>query len=157
MCTPSCWALISNCSLLSPITPPPNHFYLPQNSTVLWTSFSFLNVLYSLCLSFGTMTSVCPVNSCLSFSSQFACVHVCILSFVPLSGDCGPPGSSVHGIYQARILEWGAVSSSRGLPNPGTELFIFCLGRQILYHWTTWEAILSANHSYSRPLPPLLK
>ena len=28
--------------------------------------------------------------------------------------DCSPPGSSVHGVYQARILEWVAISSSRG-------------------------------------------
>ena len=28
--------------------------------------------------------------------------------------DCNPPGSSVHGIFQARILEWGAISFSRG-------------------------------------------
>ena len=28
--------------------------------------------------------------------------------------DCGPPGSSVHGILQARILEWGAIPFSRG-------------------------------------------
>ena len=28
--------------------------------------------------------------------------------------DCSPPGSSVHGIFQARILEWVAVSFSRG-------------------------------------------
>ena len=28
--------------------------------------------------------------------------------------DCGPPGSSVRGILQARILEWAAMSSSRG-------------------------------------------
>ena len=27
--------------------------------------------------------------------------------------DCSPPGSSVHGILQARLLEWGAISSSR--------------------------------------------
>ena len=30
------------------------------------------------------------------------------------SMDCSPPGSSVHGILQARILEWVAISSSRG-------------------------------------------
>ena len=24
--------------------------------------------------------------------------------------DCGPPGSSVHGIFQARVLEWGAIA-----------------------------------------------
>ena len=28
--------------------------------------------------------------------------------------DCGPPGSSAHGILQARILEWVAISFSRG-------------------------------------------
>ena len=35
--------------------------------------------------------------------------------------DCGLPGSSVHGISQARILEWVVISSSKDLPNPGTE------------------------------------
>ena len=34
---------------------------------------------------------------------------------------CSPPGSSVHGILQARILEWVAISFSRGLPDPGIE------------------------------------
>ena len=36
--------------------------------------------------------------------------------------DCSPPGSSVHGILQARILEWVARPSSGDLPDPGTEL-----------------------------------
>ena len=35
--------------------------------------------------------------------------------------DCSPPGSSVHGIFQARILEWVAISFSRGAPDPGVE------------------------------------
>ena len=35
--------------------------------------------------------------------------------------DCSPPGSSVHGISQARILEWVAISFSGDLPHPGTE------------------------------------
>ena len=35
--------------------------------------------------------------------------------------DCNPPGSSVHGILQARILEWVAMPFSRDLPNPGIE------------------------------------
>ena len=34
---------------------------------------------------------------------------------------CSPPGSSVHGTLQARKLEWVAMPSSRGLPNPGIE------------------------------------
>ena len=28
--------------------------------------------------------------------------------------DCSPPGSSIHGIFQARVLEWGAIAFSRG-------------------------------------------
>ena len=35
--------------------------------------------------------------------------------------DCSPPGFSVHGILQARILEWVAMPSSRHLPDPGIE------------------------------------
>ena len=35
--------------------------------------------------------------------------------------DCSLPGSSVHGILQARILEWVAISFSRNLPDPGIE------------------------------------
>ena len=50
--------------------------------------------------------------------------------------DCSLPGSSVYGILQARILEWVAMPSSRGSSSPrdGT-----CIGRQVLYHFTTWE------------------
>ena len=36
--------------------------------------------------------------------------------------DCSLPSSSVHGIFQARILHWVAISSSEDLPNPGIEL-----------------------------------
>ena len=32
--------------------------------------------------------------------------------------DCRPPGSSVHGILQARILEWVVIPSAGDLPNP---------------------------------------
>ena len=35
--------------------------------------------------------------------------------------DYSPPGSSVHGILQARLLEWAAVPSSRDLPDPGIK------------------------------------
>ena len=35
--------------------------------------------------------------------------------------DCSQPGSSVHGIFQVRMLEWVAISFSRGLPDPGIE------------------------------------
>ena len=54
--------------------------------------------------------------------------------------DCSSPGSSVHGILQARILEWVAISFSRGSSWPRDQTHIPCIGRQILSHWATWEA-----------------
>ena len=47
-------------------------------------------------------------------------IHTCLVtqSCPTLCGslDCSPPGSSLHGILQARILEWVAMPSSRGSP-----------------------------------------
>ena len=56
--------------------------------------------------------------------------------------DCSPPVSSVHGIFQARILEWATISYSRGSSQPrdGTCLScISCIGRWILHHYASWE------------------
>ena len=54
--------------------------------------------------------------------------------------DCRPLGSSVHGIPQARILEWVAISFSGGFSSPRDQTLISCIGRRILYQWATWEA-----------------
>ena len=53
--------------------------------------------------------------------------------------DCSPRISSVHGILQARILEWVAMPSSRGSSRPsvGTRIsYVSGTGRQVLYHYT---------------------
>ena len=47
--------------------------------------------------------------------------------------DYSPPGSSVHGILQARILEWVAISSSRGSSRPRDWTHISCIGQRGLY------------------------
>ena len=51
--------------------------------------------------------------------------------------DCSRPGSSVHAILQARILEWAAIFLlHRDLPDPGIKpesLIISCFGRWVLY------------------------
>ena len=64
-------------------------------------------------------------------------MYVCVRLFAT------PPSSSVHGILQARILEWVAISSSRG-SSPCRDRtrvsYISCIGRQALYHQGTWEA-----------------
>ena len=47
--------------------------------------------------------------------------------------DCSPPDSSVHGILQARILEWVAISFSRGSSQPRDWTRVSCICRQMLY------------------------
>ena len=57
--------------------------------------------------------------------------------------DCSLSVSSVHGICLTRILQWIAMSSSRGssrLSNLTCISCVSCNGRQILYHCATWEA-----------------
>ena len=50
--------------------------------------------------------------------------------------DCSPPGSSVHGVLQARMLEWVAMSSSRGSSRPRDRTYVSCLlhCRQVVYY-----------------------
>ena len=50
-----------------------------------------------------------------------ACKVVSVVSTLCNTMDYSPPGSYVHGIFQARILEWVAISFSRDLPNPGMK------------------------------------
>ena len=55
---------------------------------------------------------------------------------------CNPPGPSVHGILQARILGWVTISFSRGSSRPrdGTHVScVSCIGRRILYGKATRE------------------
>ena len=65
---------------------------------------------------------------------RFQCV--CVLSRVLLfCNPAGrPPGSSVHGISQARILEWVAISFSWGSSRPRDGTGVSCTGRRVLYH-----------------------
>ena len=69
------------------------------------------------------------VAPCMSAQSLQLCLTLC----EPM--DCSPPGSSVHGIFQARILEWVAIPSSRRSSRTRDRTHISCIsctGRQIL-------------------------
>ena len=68
--------------------------------------------------------------------------HACLLSLqlcltLHSHMDCSPPRSSVHGILQARILEWVAISFSRGFSQPRD---LTCISR--LLHWQVNSLLL---------------
>ena len=54
--------------------------------------------------------------------------------------DCSPPGSSVHGIFQARILEWIAISFSRGSSKPRNWTQVSCITGRFFTNWAIREA-----------------
>ena len=58
------------------------------------------------------------------------------------SMDCSPPGSLVHGIFQAWILEWVAISYCRRSSRPRDWICVSCVSyiSRILYCWATREA-----------------
>ena len=68
------------------------------------------------------------------------CMHAKLLQLCPTlfdPMDCSLPGSFIHGILQARILEWVAIPTSRGSfwPRDWSHVsYVSCIGRRVLYH-----------------------
>ena len=54
--------------------------------------------------------------------------------------DCSPPGSSVHGILQARVLEWVAIPFSKGSSHPRDGTWASCTAGRFFTAWATKEA-----------------
>ena len=78
-----------------------------------------------------------PEVQCL-FSQQMCLVaQLCVALWDPM--DCSLPGSSVHGILQSSILEWVAMSSSRGSSWPRNRTHISCTAGGFFTAWATSE------------------
>ena len=70
---------------------------------------------------------------CMKVKSESEVTQSCPTLIDPM--DCSPPGSSVHGIFQARVLEWGAIAFS-GRANLDTVKYLFkCYWRL----WNNWR------------------
>ena len=83
------------------------------------------------------------------YAQSLSCVWLCNPT------DCSLPGTSVHGIFQARILEWVATFFSRGSSQFKDQTSVFCIGMWILYHWATrgapkWKNTLTKSMGCSK-------
>ena len=67
------------------------------------------------------------------------------------------PGSSVHGIFQARILEWIAVSFSRGSSQPRDWTWVSCIVSRQFTIWAIGEAQQSGVQKHLQILYPLIR
>ena len=61
--------------------------------------------------------------------------QLCLTLWDPMY--CSPPGSSVHGIFHARILEWVAISFSRGSSQPRNRTQVSCIAGRFFTLWAT--------------------
>ena len=91
----------------------------------------------------GFSNVISPVTSAaVSFDAKFTlnvCVHQsqsCPILCNPL--DCNWPGSFVHGIFQAKLLEWVSIASSRGSSPPGNRFYISCVSCIAGRFFTCW-------------------
>ena len=90
---------------------------------------------------------ICRINIDMLGHDVRTCVHACMLNAKLLQLwptlcdliDCSLPGSSVHGILQAKMLEWVAKPSSRRSTDPGIEPVSFALTGGCFTTSTTWE------------------
>ena len=116
--------------------------------------FKFTNSSISLldhnCLPACPACFLWPIIMCVCAKLLQSCPTLC-------NTTVSLPGSPVHGILQARILEWVAISSSRGSSQPRDRTHVYCTGKQILYRWATREdpdtALIQAN--YLKNISPL--
>ena len=67
--------------------------------------------------------------------------------------DCSLPGSSIHGIFQARILEWVAISFSRGSSQPRDRSQVSCIVSRCFTVWATMQVTTQLPKSFLFPLP----
>ena len=99
---------------------------------------SFKNTQQHYSLTYSTTRAITSVYLCAKLLQL--CPTLCD------SVDCIPPGSSVHGILQARILEWVAMPSSRGFSWPRDQTCISCISCRFFTVWATREVLPQICH-----------
>ena len=133
--------LITYCNNFPHYQPSSPEQYICYSSSLHWYAviiqspqFIYL-VLYSLC--FCLVAKLCPT----------LCNPV----------DCNPPDSSVHGISQARTLEWVAMPFSRASSQPRDQTQVSCIAGRFLTTWATREAHFGTSLTADPPCVPLGK
>ena len=89
---------------------------------------------------------ICRYPWYITIISVYMCVCVCVLviQLCPVlcdRTDYSPPGSSVLGIFQARILGWITIPFSKGSSQPRDQTWVSCITGKLFTDWVTREAL----------------
>ena len=85
-----CYAMLSHFSRVQLCVTPETAAPILQAGTLEWVAISF--------------------SKCMKVKSESEVAQSCLTLSDPM--DHSPPGSSIHGIFQARVLEWGAIANT---------------------------------------------
>ena len=137
------WQLNTSRATLSLPLLPPNAAYFTENESFSDTTTSYVSygesrtshsfeyhVLYHTS-SPGHLEILCEISKTSAREGEVA--QSCLTLCDPM--DCSLPGSSVHGIFQARVPEWIAISFSKGCSQPRDRTQVSCI---VDRHFTVW-------------------
>ena len=142
------WGLLKDLTLLQDNTQLEEQLPPFDGAFILWFTVGFILSLSVLHLAHFTHLLLAWSGRNLTLQTSLSSrVHMplSLFSRSVVSNSLWPhglqlPDSSVHGIVQARILEWVAIPFSRGSSWPRDQTYLL-FGRWILYYWATWEAL----------------
>ena len=124
---------------------PPSHCVPSAHVCVCCTSkaglrirtLSFKAVFLQLC-GFFPFSKYFPFLIEVWKESESEVAQLCLTLCNPM--DCSPRGSSVHGIFQARVLKWAAIAFSRGSSRPRDRTWVSWISGRRFTVWATREA-----------------
>ena len=115
--------LLSSCSVVADsATPWAAARQVPLSFTICWSLLKLMSIESVMPSSHLILCGLLRLLSSIFSSVRIQCVRANSMCHIGLFATLGPPGSSVHGLLQARMLEWVAISFSRGSSHPGVEL-----------------------------------
>ena len=127
-----------------------------RQTNILWpdTNSASQTKMYSPMISCTQSLIQCPTNSTLISPGLITLFSscVCAQSWPTLCNRMDPPHSSIHGIFQARILEWVPFPTPGGLHDPGIKLVPLASPAPAGGFFTTcitWETFLFSSYLYN--------
>ena len=119
-----------------------------NNNKKIDVKYSWFLMQEILIIPDGNKKLVLPTLCRIGANYVYVCTQSCPILCDSMDGS--PPGFSVHGILQARILEWVAIPFSRGFSRPKDRTCVSCIAGRFYTTGTTSELAMESNKELTR-------